>query len=94
MVTKDVPVVGENSIDIQGVFSCICCMHLVDFHTHSLKGSHNIDKGNNEKYNETFVIADISNGQLCMSTNIPSQQRPILTIRFWVKRFLGSVKDL
>ena len=31
-------------------------MHLVDFHTHSQKGSHKIDKGNNEKYEDRYFI--------------------------------------
>ena len=31
-------------------------MHLVDFHTLSLKGSHNIDKGNNEKYEHRYSV--------------------------------------
>ena len=31
-------------------------MHLVDFHTLSLKDSHNIDKGNNEKYENCYFV--------------------------------------
>ena len=31
-------------------------MHLVDFHTLCLKGSHNTDKGNNEKYEHRYFV--------------------------------------
>ena len=31
-------------------------MHLADFHTHSQKGSHKIDQGNNEKYEGRYFI--------------------------------------
>ena len=40
-------------------------MHLVDFHTHSQKGSHKIDKGNNEKYEDMYRISPTS----CRSNN-------------------------